>query len=213
LRRLAKHWQHWPAAVIAALAPADVGLTRDVVRRLSGQDSIAGLLIEVGEDEAIESMLARVDVARQVAQLPVLVALPLHRALALVDPCLQMEVDALVMGMPPVGEWTHRGMSVSGYLYGPLLLPLVLATLRQVRTRVPATTPIVAQGGIHGPRDAIRCLEEGADAVALDAAVWVEPDLPARVHEAILAWEAAREHSETEDREEDNDASGRSTRQ
>ena len=196
LRRVSSHWQRWPAAIIASLGPADVGITREVARRLSRHGDIAGFLIEVDAREEAATLLARVDIVRQVAQLPVLVALPLHRASALVEPCLQAGADALVIGMPPEGVWTHKGKAVRGYVYGPLLLPLVLATLQQVRGRIPTTTPLIAQGGIHAPRDAIRCLEAGADAVALDAAVWVEPDLPTRVHRAILAWEAARAEDE-----------------
>jgi len=187
-------WTHESIALIAALAADEIPITREAARRLSREDSLAAILIEVGEEERAGNLLARVDVTREVSQVPLLVALPLHRVSDLTEPVCRAGADALVVGMPPMGVWQHQGGWVEGRLYGPLVLPLVLSALRKARSLAP-DWPLVAQGGIHAPQDAVRCLEAGADAVALDAAVWVETDLPKRVDEAIRAWEQKQEEN------------------
>ncbi|NPA90943.1 MAG: hypothetical protein GXO55_05795 [Chloroflexi bacterium] len=186
LRRMSAHWPRQEIAILAALGPGDVAETREGARRLARCAQIAGLVVEIGADEGVGQAVARVDVAGETL-LPVIAAVPLHRE-DLIEPLVHAGIQALIVAMPPEGVWRHRGRAVTGRLYGPLLLPLTLAALRRTRARAPQV-PIIAQGGIHAATDAIRCLEEGADAVALDAAVWVEPDLPAHVHRAILAWE------------------------
>ncbi len=190
LKRIAPKWPR-SVAIIAALGPGDVDSTREAARRLAREGRVAGFLVEVDEEEPLSQVVARVDGVREF-MVPTWVALPLHRAREWVEPVVHAGADALLVGMPPVGVWPRGDRVVRGRLYGPLLLPLTLAALSQVAP-LARGLPLIAQGGIHTPRDAVRCLEAGAAAVALDAAVWVEPDLPTRVHEAVVAWE--QEHS------------------
>ncbi len=192
LRRVAPKWPR-SVAIVAALGPGDVSSTRDGARRLAREGRVVGFLVEVGAEEPLPRVLARVDVVRE-QELPVWVALPLHRVAELVPPVLNVEADALVIGMPPEGLGYHRGRRFHGRLYGPLVFPLMLSALIKA-VALARDVPVIAQGGIHSPQDALRCLEVGAAAVALDAAVWVEPDLPAAVHEAIVAWEEAQHPS------------------
>lgn len=210
LRRLSPQWQRLGVAVIGALGPAEVAPTVTVAQRLGNAAGVAGLLVEVGPDEDVGQMLARVAGAVEACEIPVLAALPVHRAASLAIPALNAGVSALVVGSAPPGAWPRGDGWVEGGVYGPLVLPLMLRALRQVLAIVPTGTPVVAQGGIHSPEEAVMCRQMGAAAVALDTAVWVEPDLPARVWEALQAWEEEQEQERAQEVEEGN-ASGHPT--
>ena len=206
LERAAAAWEPLPTVVLAAIAAGEVAHTEQVARHLADIPAVAGVWVEIGAEEEMGHALARVTAAGQASGLPVIAVLPLHRAAALAEPCLHAGADALVVGMPPEGEWPHEGRWVRGRVYGPLLLPLTLAALRAVLNRVQGRAPVLAQGGIHSPEDAVLCRAVGAAAVVLDAAVWVVPDMPAQVWAALRAWE--EEHALSE---EADDASGHST--
>ncbi len=197
LRQLTETWQRWPVAVVGALAPGETAHIRDAARHLS--EAVSALLVESAPDEDLSAVLARITTAADVSELPTWVALPLERAREWAQPCVHAGADALLIGMPPEGIWPRGEHWVRGRVYSPALLPIMLAALRDVVPLVDGAVPLIAQGGIHSPEDAIRCREAGADAVALDAAVWVEPDLPKRVAEALHAWDEEHLAEEAED--------------
>ncbi len=190
LQRLAKDRPPAHIALLAALSSPSQEHTAAAARHLGDSGLISGIVIEVREQEPLAHVLARLTIAADASGLPVLVALPLTRVEELVAPCLHAGVSAFLVGMPPVGLWPGPQGWQRVRLYGPLLLPLTLDALARARRLAGDDVPIVALGGIHSPEDALLCREAGADAVALDTAVWVEPDLPARVNEALQAWEA-----------------------
>lgn len=193
LQRLAAAWHNPPVPFIASLGPHDTTHVRDVARHLGECALVSGILVEVGEEEEVGAVVARISTAADVSELPVWVALPTPRVSDLAEVCVRAGVDALVIAMPETGMWMHRGVWVAGYVYGPVLLPRTLAALREVRSLVGDEVPVIALGGIHSPEDALLCRAAGADAVMLDTALWVDPDLPARV------WEALRDLEEEED--------------
>lgn len=189
LRRLARERPPDPIALLAALSSPSVEHTAAAARHLGDSGLMAGIVIEVGQGEELGNVLARISTAADASGLPLLVALPLGRVETLIEPCLHAGADALIVGMPPEGVWPHGDGWRRVRIYTPSLLALTLDALLRARRAAGADIPIVAQGGIHSPEDAVLCREAGADAVALDTAVWVEPDLPARVHEALQAWD------------------------
>ncbi len=193
LQRLRAAWHRVPVPFIASLGPYDVVHVRDVAHHMGECDMVFGLLLEVGEAEEVGLMVARLTTAVDASALPVWVALPTTRVTELAEICVRAGADALVVSTPPMGAWPHRGGWVEGYMYGPVLLPRTLAAVREARSVVGMEVPIIALGGVHSPEDALLCREAGADAVMLDTALWVEPDLPARI------WAAWRELEEDED--------------
>ena len=206
LEEAAATWEHLPVPVLAAMAAVDVAHVQRVSRRLADVPTVAGIWLESHPEEEIGAVLARIDVVRRTTALPVLVALPLTRATAWARPCVHAGADALVIGMPLEGEIPLGDRWIRGRLYGPLLLPLTLAALRATAPQLDGTVPLIAQGGIHAPQDAVLCRAVGADAVALDAAVWVEPALPQQVWDALQHWETTQQ-------EEPSHESGHSTGQ
>ncbi len=189
LRRLAKDHPPEPIALLAALTSPEVEHTAAAARHLGDSGLMAGIVIEVGREEPLANVLARVAAAGEMSGLPVIVALPLTGPDIWVEPCLHAGADAFIVGMPPEGVWPGKEGWRRVRLYGPLLLALTLDALLRARRVAPAEVPLIAQGGIHSPEDALLCRRAGADAVALDTAVWVEPDLPARVDAALRAWD------------------------
>lgn len=196
LEELVPFWQQLEVAVLAALAPGEVAHTEAAAQHLAETGVVAGLWLEVAEEEDTGHILARISAARERSGLPVLVVLPLARAADLAVPCLHAGADALVVGMPPAGELARPEGWARGRLYGPLVFPLMLAALRRVVRQLRGQAPVIAQGGIHSPADAVLSREAGADAVALDAAVWVEPDLPTTVGRALEALEKSPDAEE-----------------
>lgn len=204
LQRLAKDRPPEDIALLAALSSPSQEHTATAARHLGDSGLMSGIVIEVLEQEPLANVLARSSIAMEASGLPVLTVLPLSRVEELVEPCLHAGVDAFIVGMPPVGLWPGRRGEHHVRLYGPLLLPLTLAALRRARHLAGEDVPIVAQGGIHSPEDALLCRRAGADAVALDTAVWVEPDLPARVNKALQEWDEEGKEGNGQEAEKEN---------
>ncbi len=197
LRRLAKDRPPEPIALLAALASPHPEHTAAAARHLGDSGLMAGLVIEAGHTVSLSNVLASISLAAEVSELPVLVALPLEQVEAWVEPCLHAGADALIVGMAPEGVWPWKGEWQRVRVYGPALLALTLDAILRARRVAGPDMPIVAQGGIHSAEDAVLCREAGADAVAIDTAAWVEPDLPARVDAALRDWD--KEHLEARD--------------
>ena len=204
LAEVSTSWEALDIPVLACIAPGEMGHVQQVARHLADVPTVAGVWLETREDEDVGHVLARIDVARRASELPVLVALPLSCAGRWARPCVHAGADALVVGMPLEGELPHQGRWVRGRVYGPLMFPVMLAALRAVAAQVEGRVPLIAHGGIHTPEDAVLCREVGADAVALDAVVWVAPDMPRKVWQALQQWELSQQEGASH-------ASGRTT--
>jgi hypothetical protein len=107
--------------------------------------------------------------------LPLLAEVPSNEAGEKATALVEAGADALWIGAPRV-----RGTR----LWGPAVLPLVLAALEDERARA-AGVPLIAGAGIGSAADALRLREAGAEAVALDPASWVQPSLANEVAEAL----------------------------
>lgn len=89
----------------------------------------------------------------------------------------------VVSGQVPLGE--------GRWWSGPSTAALTLAGLRTLsraaaEQRWPGA-PLVAAGGVHGPRSALEAVREGATAVQLGTALWADPTLLWRVRDALRA--------------------------
>ncbi len=108
--------------------------------------------------------------------------------------CIEAGTDALaaintVMGMAvdPVRREPVIGAVRAG-LSGPAIKPIALLKVHEVHAVAAAQgIPVIGQGGIAGPEDALEFLLAGADAVGVGTGLFYEPLLPRRIN----AWLAA----------------------
>ena len=91
-----------------------------------------------------------------------------------------------------VGMKVHRGIRApvlpgrgTGGLSGPVIKPLALAAVAQVRAAV--SIPVVGVGGIMDAGDAQEFLIAGADAVQVGTATFVNPSAALEVLEGLMA--------------------------
>jgi dihydroorotate dehydrogenase len=167
------YWPRLGVPVIAHLPAQEPDDLRRTAAALAGNSTLAAFELGIPAEAWPEEVARWIGAIRQAAILPLLAKLPLTGPLDLVEAAAQ--ADALVLGAPPLGAAALPGSEsiVTGPLYGPVLHPLALARLQQVRAIV--DMPLIAAGGIHTKADAAIFLQAGAAAVQLDVVLWVDP--------------------------------------
>lgn len=185
VRDARRFWSQSPTPVVLHVAATSPG---DVIRccsRVSGIEVVAAIelgLPEAGSsDQAVELVRAAIDAAAQ----PVIVRLPLNRAVELAEIIEDLGAAALTVASPPPGILYHatEGRFISGRLYGPFVLPLVADQVASVSQTV--AVPIIGSGGVWEVEDARTLLRAGCVAVQVDAAIWRDPRCPQRIAEAL----------------------------
>lgn len=143
----------------------------ELARQVERAPGIAALEVDLETEESLPYLAG----LRAASELPILVRLSCTRAAALASPALEAGADALVCAAPPHGAAVVRatGRLIEGELFGPLVKPLALKTLRDVQAAV--TAPLIACGGVHSPEDVGDFLAAGASAVMLDSLAWIDP--------------------------------------
>lgn len=102
-------------------------------------------------------------------------------ALAVINTVTGMAVD-LETRTPVLGNR-------SGGLSGPAIKPIALLKVHQVhQVAAPRGIPILGQGGITGPEDALEFIVAGASAVGLGTGLFYDPLLCRRVNDGIRAY-------------------------
>jgi hypothetical protein len=151
------------------LAPDAPGEVERALRFLEEEQAIGYLLWDATP--------AIVEGARRgAAVLPLLAEVPcteIERGVGLVE----AGADGLWVGPPRAGRHGER-------LWGPAVLPLVLAAL-QSEALAGLNVPRLAGAGIGSAPTARRLIEGGAAALALGPAWWVEPGLAAEVRKTL----------------------------
>ena len=101
--------------------------------------------------------------------------------LAVVNTFVGMAID-VDTGRPVIG-------AVRAGLSGPAIKPLALHLVYQVhRVAAPHGVPIIGQGGIASPEDAIEFLLAGASAVGIGTALFYDPLVVRKVNDGLTAW-------------------------
>lgn len=180
----AAHWPRLGCPVIAQVADDRASILARTLSRLRDVDGLQGieLLLPEGADAGLTAALVRTAVRS--SDLPIWVKLPLAAAANLAPAAVDAGAVGLVVGQPPAGAALRRvngaDVTVRGPLYGPLVLPLMLAALVDVAAlRLPAA--LIASGGVHTAADVRQALTAGAVAVQIDSAIWVEPGVANRL--------------------------------
>ncbi|MGC9347269.1 MAG: tRNA-dihydrouridine synthase, partial [Anaerolineae bacterium] len=94
----------------------------------------------------------------------------------------------------PVGE-QQVARYMRGRLYSAALFPILLDTLSPWADKL--SVPVIACGGIASAEDAMACLSLGATALQVDALLWRDPALLARIAHKLSEPLPASSASET----------------
>jgi dihydroorotate dehydrogenase (NAD+) catalytic subunit len=172
IRRYAEAWGRSPLPVLVHLLCRQVDELALAVRRLEGLPGVAG--IELGLPPEIEGQQALRLAQAAAGELPLVLRLPLERALELAawlkdhDASLD-QVAAFSLGPPrgllPVAE----GGFAHGRLYGPAVFPLALRVVKELGA---LGLPVIGAGGVYRLEQAKAMLAAGAVGVQLDAVLW-----------------------------------------
>lgn len=169
LRDWRVRWGRASLPVLVHLLAKGVDDTAYMVQRLEAVEGVAGVELGIPPDASFE--LARAMVQAAQGELPLVVRLPLERAMELAHAVLEAGLAVVSLG-PPRGALPDRsGSLVHGRLYGPGVLPIALAAVRNL---VQMGLTVIGAGGIYSLQDADSMLAAGAHAVQLDAVLWRE---------------------------------------
>jgi dihydroorotate dehydrogenase len=181
LRACGPRWERSPIPVIVHLLapePGREGLAQlaRMARLLEGQEGV--MAVELGLPPTIDRADAAALVEAAASELPLIVRLPLDRAV-LFSPQraggewerrLEQFVAAISLG-PPRGALPQPGSHglAPGRLFGPALLPQTLAAVHLLAA---SGLVVIGAGGIYAPGDVQAMLAAGASAIQLDAVLW-----------------------------------------
>ncbi len=167
LSRYAAHWSRASLPVIIHLLAQDPDEVQEMVSRLEAVEGIAG--VELGLPHHLDPQAASQLVVSALGELPVMVRLPLERALGLAPACIQAGAAAVSLAPPRGGLPLADGSFLEGRLHGPALFPQALSVTAALAR---AGLPVVSAGGIYRPQDVDAMLSAGALAVQVDSALW-----------------------------------------
>ncbi|OGO39248.1 MAG: hypothetical protein A2W35_07745 [Chloroflexi bacterium RBG_16_57_11] len=172
LRRHGEQWGRSPIPVIVHLLCQRVEELAQAVQRLEGLPGVAG--IELGLPPEIEAGQARALIEAAAGELPVIVRLPVERAVELAGALTKN--DAQADGLAAFSLGPPRGLLPApdgglarGRLYGPAVFPLAL---RVVKVLSSMGVPVIGAGGVYRMEQAEAMLRAGVAAVQLDSVLW-----------------------------------------
>lgn len=169
LRRYARQWGGSPIPVIVHLLAQNVDEVMQMARRLELAEGLAGLEVGLPSEANLEVVGAFTQAAS--GELPVIVRLPLERAVELAPVAMNSGASAISLGAPRGAFVDHSGGWVQGRMYGPSVLPLSLRVVHEL-TRL--GIPTIGAGGVYTQEDRDAMLAAGALAVQLDYNLWRE---------------------------------------
>jgi dihydroorotate dehydrogenase (NAD+) catalytic subunit len=170
-------WTMLPMPVILHLICDKVEHIRKSASRIDSEESINALELGLNDDITNDEAYKYVRAAVERTEKPVIVRLPLQDAYAIADSVVDAGAASLVVAAPPRGTARDKysGQLVSGRVYGPMVLPIVLRVVEILAKRI--KVPIIGAGGIHSPEDARDYIRAGAVAVQVDSVAWINPKM------------------------------------
>lgn len=169
-RAIARHRRAWAAAplpvIVHLLGEAPQRIT-EMVRQLEGLKNLFAVEIDLPPD--CDAALLRNFLDASEGELPNIISLEGSQMPELLDVLLERKPAAVHL-QPPRGTLPDpAGGLVSGRLYGPSILPLMLQSIKR---SYETGLRVIASGGVFSPADAQAVLDAGAFAVGLAAALW-----------------------------------------
>jgi dihydroorotate dehydrogenase (NAD+) catalytic subunit len=168
LRQYTARWQQSKLPVWVHLIGANPDEIHQMVQRLEGREGVMAVEIGIPPDARGSDALAFLEAA--FGELPVIAHLPLTAAgESWILEIPKSGASAISLGGPRGTLYTDSGKPLSGRLYGPALLPQVIAAVQAARR---AGIPVIAGAGIYRRQDAQAVRDAGAWAVQVDTLLW-----------------------------------------
>jgi dihydroorotate dehydrogenase (NAD+) catalytic subunit len=167
LRRHAGGWSRSPLPVIVHLLARGADEVAKMARQLEMVEGVTGLEVGVVSDASTDGVVAITQAA--CGELPVIVRLPIERAVDLAQAATKAGATAISLAPPRGMLPTQGGDPVQGRLYGPAVLPLAL---RAVQELTQLGIPTIGAGGVYTQMHKDAMLAAGALAVQLDSILW-----------------------------------------
>lgn len=182
LRRSAEQWPRLGCPVVVQVADVQPANLAKTVEALSELEEVSGFELLLPPTADPELIRALVRTVIRTCELPLWVKVPLAEAVAWSSIAVEQGAVGIVVGQPPLATAPGPAptASVQGALYGPLTFAMMFTALTNVLAlQLPCA--VIACGGIYTLAAARQALAAGAQAVQIDAALWAEPGLPARL--------------------------------
>lgn len=176
IKRWGGLWQALPIPTILHLVATEPDEIRKSMVIIDNTEMIAAVELGLNDDIDPDYAVELVEAAVRNSEKPILVRLPLADAYTLAEPIADTQAAALMVSAPPRGTARDpiSGKLIGGRVYSPVLKPIVLRLVGNLKRRI-HDIPIIGAGGIHSAQDARDYLEAGAVAVQVDSVVWVLP--------------------------------------
>jgi dihydroorotate dehydrogenase (NAD+) catalytic subunit len=172
-----RRWERSSVPVLVSLQ-GDATECAEMAAMLENVEGVAALLLTPEADIGQVVSLTRRETPR-----PLLVFLPSGSDLrAAAASAAASGADVLVVAAPPRTAAVAND-PVEGFLLGPAAYPLTLQALLDLRSML--EIPVVAFGGIATEDIARACLQAGAVAVMIDAAIWGDPAAAGRIARSL----------------------------
>jgi dihydroorotate dehydrogenase (NAD+) catalytic subunit len=169
MRQHVAHWGHsdLPAWVhVIGRSPDEI---HQVVLRLEGIEGVAA--IELGLADDLPGMEALIWAEAALGELPLVVHISLRRACeSWLGDLAKLGASAITLSAPRGVLGGPGGKLASGRLYGPALLPHVLAAVQEAQRW---HLPVIAGAGVFSIEDGKTLLAAGAWGVQLDTLLWL----------------------------------------
>ncbi len=179
IRRYVPVWRALTPPVVAFLAADQPAALRRTATALESTQAVDGLELELPTWADLDEVYELVTAVRH-SELPLWVRLPFYGGQAVAAACEDWGADALVVSAPPPAAARHAdGQVVSGGLFGPQVLHLILALVLEIKNRV--DLPLIACGGVHSSQDVELLLAAGALAVQVDSLFYCDPSAVERL--------------------------------
>ncbi|HLE73512.1 MAG TPA: hypothetical protein VI688_04655 [Anaerolineales bacterium] len=167
IKRYAAAWARASLPIIVHLFSSKPDELRKAVLRVEDLENVMAVEISLEADSSPE--LAMELVLATQGELPIIVQLPLYRALEMADKVSQAGAAAISLGPARGALPGPDGKFISGRLYGAAFFPPGLETVRQLSK---ANLPIIGSGGVETRSQGEVMLAAGAVAVQLDVGLW-----------------------------------------
>jgi dihydroorotate dehydrogenase (NAD+) catalytic subunit len=170
LRRNATHWARSPLPAWVHIFGRTPDEIHSMVLHLEEVEGVAAIELGIGYDYSGAEALVQVDAA--LGELPLVVSLPMTRAgESWLNELPKLGASALTLSGPRGTLPSTDGHLVSGRLYGPALLPHMLAAVQFLRQRL--RLPVIAGAGVYRIEDGEALLKAGAWGIQIDTVLWL----------------------------------------
>ena len=176
IKRWRTKWEKLTPRLVLHLTATTLEEVEKAMRIIDNVEEIAAVELGLNDDIDAQAAADFTRTAVGATEKPVLVRLPLHDTYEIAGPVADAGAGAVVIAGPPRGtaREPHSGQLVGGRVYGPMLKPLALRMVGQLKRRLD-DVPIIGAGGVHSPQDARDFIEAGAVAVQVDSVMWGLP--------------------------------------